>query len=153
MHISLYTRGKCDTTWRWWWCLSKFSNSDFDGEINERSFWIPQTVLKYNKECVLNAERNLQLCSAFDRIQLATDSCTKKKASVHAHIHKISMITAIPLTQAWKMLHYDGFYPYYFWKVWSLFSKIAVYNFVKDAIMATNSAWYFIHGWGSIYTW
>lgn len=88
---------------------------------------------KYNKECDANAERNLQLrvCSAVDRIQFATDSCMKKKVSVHAHIHNISIITGIPLTQLWKMLHYDGFYPYYFLKVWSLLSKIAVYNFVN----------------------
>jgi hypothetical protein len=44
------------------------------------------------KECDPNTDRNLQLCSAVDRIQLATDSCMKKKARVHAHIHKISMI-------------------------------------------------------------
>jgi hypothetical protein len=37
----------------------------------------------------------------------------------------------LTLTQVWKMLHYDGFYPNYFWKVGSFVSKIAVYNFVN----------------------
>jgi hypothetical protein len=79
----------------------------------------------------VNIERNLQLCSAVDRIQLATDCCMKKKASVHAHIHKVSIITGLPLTQVWKMLYYDGFYPYYFLIVRSFVPKMAMYNFVN----------------------
>jgi hypothetical protein len=66
--------------------------------MKEASEYLKQ-CLSIMKGCDLNTRRKLQLCSAVDRIQLATDSCMKKKASVHAHIHKISMITGIPLTQ------------------------------------------------------